>query len=274
MVAALSQAQLRRFKAKVWRYFRDHGRTLPWRAAQDPYAILVSEIMLQQTQVDRVIPKYEHFLRQFPTPQALAQASLHTVLQAWQGLGYNRRARLLQQAARQIDAQHGGAIPTDVVLLNQLPGIGPYTARAIATFAFNQPHVLIETNIRAVYIHEFFPRARQVPDQALLSLIEATLSQRRSREWYWALMDYGSFLKKKFFNPSRRSTHHARQAPFKDSDRAIRGAIIKTLITTPLLTQSKIYKAVPFALTRVQQNLEKLTAEKMISLANKKYRIA
>ena len=191
-------------------YYREHGRHhLPWRKTRDPYKILVSEMMLQQTQVDRVIPKYLAFVKKYPTARKLAQAPLSDVLVLWSGLGYNRRAKYLWEAAR------GGT-----------KGIGPYTKAAVAVFAENKPEVLIETNIRAVYIHHLFPNRAKVSDAELIPYITVPKGVE-PKVWYAALMDYGSYLKKMHPNPSRRSKHHTVQKKFKGSDREIRGAILR-----------------------------------------------
>ncbi len=186
--------------------------------------------MLQQTQAERVIPKYKNFLKKFPTAAVLAKASLSSVLKEWQGLGYNRRAKMLHAAAAEIISRHGGRFPNSYDELVRLPGVGPYTASAVRVFAFNKPEVLIETNVRSVFIHHFFPKKKKVTDAVLMPLIKKSLpAGRKAREWYSALMDYGSFLKRTEGNASRRSAHHTRQKPFKGSDREVRGAILRAL---------------------------------------------
>lgn len=165
--------------------------------------------MLQQTQVDRVIPKYDAFIKKYPTAKKLASAKLTDVLKLWSGLGYNRRARYLWESAQ------GGT-----------KGIGPYTRAAVAVFAHNRPEVLIETNVRTVYLHHLFPGRAEVSDSEILPFISIPKNVE-PRVWYAALMDYGSYLKQKYPNPSRRSKHHAKQKKFKGSDREIRGAILK-----------------------------------------------
>ncbi len=209
--------------------------------------------MLQQTQVERVIPKYKDFLKKFSTVEKLAKAKQSEVLKLWLGLGYNRRALYLKRTAETIVSKHKGKFPKTIVELEELPGVGPYTAGAIATFAYNQSHVFIETNIRSVFIHEFFshplpasPSGRgrgnaKVSDNQLLPLIEKTLDQKNPREWYGALMDYGSFLKKTNPNPSKRSKHHVTQSKFKGSARELRGRILKTVSEKPM-TESQILK--------------------------------
>ncbi|MBU6310575.1 A/G-specific adenine glycosylase [Patescibacteria group bacterium] len=209
----------------VLQYYRTHGRhELPWRKTVDPYQILVSEVMLQQTQVDRVVPKFSAFIERYPNADALAQAPLVDVLRLWQGLGYNRRAKYLWEASK----RWGG-------VLEELPGVGPYTANAVRVFAHNEPRVLIETNIRAVYLHHLFPRRDTVADAEIIPHIRVPRGVQ-PRVWYAALMDYGSHLKKSIPNPSRRSRHHARQKPFKGSDREIRGALVRAALTGSKVT--------------------------------------
>lgn len=213
----------------VLAHYREAGRhTLPWRKTRDPYRVMVSETMLQQTQVRRVIPYYRDFLRKFPSVRALAQAPLSEVLKAWSGLGYNRRAKMLHDAAKAVVAHHGGVMPRDREELEALPGVGVYTAGAVRAFALDAPEVLIETNIRTVLIHHFFPRGRSVSDRRLLPILEACIAAVESpREWYAALMDYGTHLKSLHPNPSRKSKHHVRQSRFEGSLRQVRGALLK-----------------------------------------------
>ncbi|NYT07836.1 MAG: A/G-specific adenine glycosylase [Methanomicrobiales archaeon] len=191
---------------------------------------MVSEIMLQQTQVERVGEKYASFLTRFPDIESLAGATAEDVLSAWQGLGYNRRALALKAAAGEIVERFDGVIPDDEQGLQSLPGIGPYTASAILVFAFNRPVVMIETNIRRVFIHCFFSDRTGVADREILPLVEATLVRENPREWYNALMDYGRHLGATIENPNRRSRHYSRQAPFEGSNRQLRGKILRLLI--------------------------------------------
>jgi A/G-specific adenine glycosylase len=217
------------FKKKVYSYYRSHRRDFPWRSTHDPYRILVSEIMLQQTQAPRVVQPFEKFVAQFPSVEVLAKSSSAKVIRAWQGLGYNRRALNLHRTAKVLQEQYGGVVPSDPEKLVALPGIGPATAAAIGAFAFNRPGVLIETNVRSVFIHFFFPKRKKVSDSELLPLIEKSVDQEQPREWYYALMDYGVMLKATSVNPSRRSRHHKKQSAFKGSDRQLRGAILRSL---------------------------------------------
>ncbi len=218
-----------RFVETVRAYYKQHGRDLPWRKTTDPYHILVSEIMLQQTQVDRVIPKYTTFIKQFPTLGSLAKAKPKKVLSLWQGLGYNSRALRLQQAARVILQKHASVFPDRYDDIMALPGVGPATAGDICAFAWNIPHPVIETNIRSVYIHHFFKNAEKVSDAELLPIITQTLDQKNPREWYWALFDYGAHLKKQVKNNTQ-SKHYSKQSRFAGSVRQKRGAIVRALL--------------------------------------------
>lgn len=236
---AKTSKQIQDFQKLIWDFYKAYGRNLAWRlpepdASFDPYKILVSEVMLQQTQVSRVTPKYQAFLAAFPTVKALAQADLAQVLRLWSGLGYNRRAKFLHETAKVIDGTYSGVVPNSPELLEALPGIGKNTAAAIYVYSFNQPEVFIETNIRTVFLHHFFKDQTQVSDSQLLPYIEAALDHRQPRQWYFALMDYGSFLKRNFPNPSSRSKHFTRQPAFAGSRRFVRGQIIKLLTQAPL----------------------------------------
>jgi A/G-specific adenine glycosylase len=227
-------AQISAFQQTVWDYYRAQGRRdLPWRQPEadgtlDPYKVLVSELMLQQTQVPRVIPKFEQFIRQFPSFESLAAAPLRAVLQAWSGLGYNRRAKFLWQTAREVVAVHNGQLPHTSAELITLPGIGPNTAGALLVYAFNQPVVFIETNIRTVFIHHFFAGQQDVHDRDIADLVARTLPDN-AREWYWALMDYGTYLKQTVGNLNVLSKHYTKQSAFHGSRRQIRGQVLKLL---------------------------------------------
>ncbi len=228
------------FKRTIWRHYRAHGRhDLAWRKTRDPYAILVSEVMLQQTQVSRVEGFYEKWLVRFPDFTTLAKARTADVLAAWQGLGYNRRALALKRLAEIVRQEHGGRLPKDRAALERLPGIGRGTSGSLMAFVFNSPEPFIETNIRRVFIHAFFPRARRgVTDAAIERYLERTLARERNpREWYWALMDYGASMPDletkgtaRGVNPNRKSAHYRKQAAFKGSDRELRGKILRCLV--------------------------------------------
>lgn len=231
------QFNIHTFQERVWEHWKENGRHhLPWRRTRDPYAILVSEIMLQQTQVDRVAPYFKRWMKKFPTVQRLAEASLAEVLKEWSGLGYNRRAKMIHECAKTIMERHGGRVPKDAVALRALPGIGPYTAGAVRVFAFNEVDTLLETNVRAVFLYHFFPRRSNVSDSTLVPLMEKAARGQEPSTWHAALMDYGSYLKRTHPNPSRRSAHHVRQSRFEGSSRQIRGRIIRTLLSGPAQT--------------------------------------
>lgn len=213
-------------------------RDLPWRRTRDPYAVLVSEVMLQQTQVSRVERYYADWLGAFPTIEALASAPLEAVLRAWQGLGYNRRAVALKRAAEQLVESGAPTLPADETALCALPGIGKATAAGVLAFAFGLPSVYLETNVRTVFLHELFADIDGVPDRALLPLLSAALEEAtrqgaEPREWYYALLDYGAHLKRILPNPSRRSAHHTRQSTFEGSRRQKRAFLLRSVMAAP-----------------------------------------
>jgi len=222
------------FQEMIWEYARLHNRRMPWRDNTDPYYILVSELMLQQTQVDRVIPKFHAFIAGFPSTKALASVPLSRVLGLWSGLGYNRRAKFLWQAAKKIEKDFNGVIPETYDELVSLPGVGPGTAGAIMAYAFNQPIVFIETNIRTVFFHHFFNDREKVTDKELRQKVEEMLDYENPREWYWALMDYGTSLKKQGLGRLDISAHYKKQSTLKGSMREMRGLIIKALHEEPM----------------------------------------
>jgi A/G-specific adenine glycosylase len=257
-------ARVRAFQKKIYTYYDTHGRDLPWRNTRDPYRILVSEIMLQQTQVDRVIDKYREFLSVFPDFRLLARGRLKKLLSVWQGLGYNRRALALQKLARKVVDDHHGKLPSDPELLIDLPGIGKYTAGAVMAFAFNKPIVFMDTNIRRVFIHEFFHDRENIHDNEIIPLVERTLDTISPRKWYNALMDYGTMLKKEQGNPNKRSAHYTRQGPFENSNRQVRGRILKVLVNDSPLSALQIVKKTGMDGERVKKNLVQLADEGFI----------
>lgn len=219
-----------RFQNDVLSHWREHGRhDLPWRKTTNPYRIMVSEVMLQQTQVPRVLEKYKEFLRAFPSVAALARSDLAPVLRVWSGLGYNRRGKYLHDTAKAIAANHGGRVPRMTADLRKLPGMGPYTTSAIRVFAWNLPDVLLETNIRAVYIHHFYQGRTSINDCELSAIAESAAAGQDPRVWHWALMDYGSEIKRLHKNPTRRSATYSMQSKFEGSLRQVRGSILRLL---------------------------------------------
>lgn len=267
----LTPAKIRSFREKVYGYYDTRGRDLPWRRRINPYRVLVSEIMLQQTQVERVIEKYREFLAAFPDFASLAEAPTAKLLTAWSGMGYNRRALSLQSLARLVMSEHSGRLPADHDKLLALPGIGKYTAGAVLAFAFNRPVVFMDTNIRRVYIHEFFRDRDNVHDDELIPLVEQTMDQNNPRKWYNALMDYGTVLKKEHANPNRRSAHYTRQGPFENSNRQVRGMILKVLVKESSLSAAVIVRRTAMDKERVKKNLALLEKEGFIKKKGQVY---
>ncbi len=264
-------------------YYTQHGRShLPWRKTRDPYKILVSEIMLQQTQVDRVLPKYTLFIKTFPTVAVLANALFPQVLGLWSGLGYNRRAKFLHEAAQVIVRDHKGKVPKDVTAMEALPGIGPYTARAVAAFAHNQPVVFIETNIRTVFTHFYFSlstlnydKSKKISDAEIFPLVAEALKSSRMepQEFYAALMDYGAYLKRAGVQINNRSKHYTKQSKFKGSTRQLRGEILRKLLKAPQ-SSHELQKVCESSLEVVERELSRLLKEGLILKRGVRYTIA
>ncbi len=264
------------FQETVQKYYLRHGRhDLPWRKLEsdgtiDPYRVLVSEFMLQQTQVPRVIPKFWQFMERFPDISTLAKVSLADVLRAWNGLGYNRRAKFLWQAAGMIVRDHAGIVPDNCDELTRLPGIGPNTAGAILAYAYDQPVVFIETNIRTVFIHHFFPKQQRVSDQQIVDQLAQTIPDS-PRFWFWALMDYGTYLKQQVGNLSARSKHYTKQSAFEGSKRQLRGQVLRLLLNGQLDRQ---VLAKSIGDTRLAAVLADLSRDGLIVQAGRYYRLA
>ena len=218
------------FCSEILTHYHTQGREFSWRSELSPYRVLVSEIMLQQTQTKRVEEKFTLFVDRFPDFRALAEAPFSEVLRYWKGLGYNRRAKYLHDIAATVVDEFDSALPDDPALLVRLPGIGNATAASICVFAFNQPHAFIETNIRTVFIHFFFPDRISVPDAEIMDLVELTIDRDHPRDWFYALMDYGVMLKKTVGNLSRKSSGYRKQSRFEGSDRQLRGRILDLLL--------------------------------------------
>ncbi len=245
-----TSTQLSTFRKKILAHYKSNRRSFPWREGLDAlterdrlYRIIVSEIMLQQTQAPRVVPKYESFLKKFPDFETLAKASKNEVLLEWQGLGYNRRGMYVKKIAEKIvTLASTDPLPRSAEVLVELPGIGPNTAGSILAFAYNITHPFIETNIRSVYIHFFFGHEdRKISDVEILPLVEKTLDRKNPREWYFALMDYGVMLKAAaksstrnaaggFTDPARKSKMYKKQSKFKGSNRELRASILRATL--------------------------------------------
>jgi A/G-specific adenine glycosylase len=264
--------EIAEFRKIIWDFYKKNKRDLPWRHTRDPYKILVSEVMLQQTQSYRVIAKYTSFIKKFPTVAILAKASVQAVLKEWQGLGYNRRALYLKKCAEQIVSEFQGKFPKDLELLCTLPGVGKATAGDILAFAWNKPAIVVETNIRSVFIHFFFQDKTTVSDKEIIPLIEKTLDQKNPREWYWALFDYGAELKKNLINPSRKSKHYTRQSIFVGSFRQKRGAILKLLLQKPG-TQKEIKEVLEYDSGEIAKILLALEKEGFIKKDKNRFQV-
>ena len=267
----LTSSDIRDFHDEVWEAYGKLHRDLPWRVAEAdgtfvPYKILVSEIMLQQTQVSRVVPKYQTFLQTFPTARILADSPLGEVLRQWSGLGYNRRAKYLCDSAKVI-AQTHSPLP-DKMFWQSLPGVGVNTAGAIMVYAYNQPEVFIETNIRTVFLHHFFEDAEHVTDKSISDYVAATLDKSNPREWYWALMDYGNFLKQQRLNHLQQSTQYRKQPPFAGSLRYLRGQVLRQLGSS-----DQTFESLELTLNddRLPTVLEALTREGLIKKTDTNY---
>ncbi len=256
----LSPAKIAAFRRRILGYYRRHGRKLPFRESTDPYCITVAEIMLQQTQVDRVVPKYAAWVARWPDWPSLARATSRQLLTMWSGLGYNRRALNLGRLARSVMHDYDGKLPDDPELLQSLPGIGPYTAHAILIFAFNRPLITIDTNVRRVLLHAF-DLSPSVSRRHLEQLAERLLPRRRSRDWHNALMDYAALAL-----PRRRPgiPSPGRQPRFEGSRRQIRGAIIRQLTRRRSVTVTAIADRLGRALVEVEAASAALAAEGMV----------
>lgn len=266
----LSLEKIKEFQNHIRSFYKKHGRDLAWRHTTNPYHVLVSEIMLQQTQVRRVERKYPEFIKRFPDFSSLSRAPFSIVLREWQGMGYNRRAMALHQIAVRVMNDYGGELPQDPEILITFPGIGKATANSISAFAWDRRVAFIETNIRRVFIHHFFPRKKKVSDDAILNYVEATLPRTRIREWYWALMDYGTHLAATVSNPNKKSAHYRVQAKFKGSNREMRGNILRILTKRKAIDVSEMKKTFGKD-SRIEIALKALTNEGFLKKTKERY---
>lgn len=269
-----SSSRIAEFKNIIYSYFEENGRSFPWRTDTRPWGVLVSEFMLQQTQTERVIPYWERWMQIWPTPESLDKVSLEDALKEWLGLGYNRRGRYVKDCARIITRRYGGKVPETPAELVTLPGIGSYTAGAIACFAYNYPGVFIETNIRASVLHFFFHERTGVKDREILPILEDALDRENPRRWYWALMDYGVALKKLTANPGRRSAHYTLQSPFEGSFRQIRGGLVRTLVSQGPASAGELLERTGFEPEDLYRALKILEKEAMVAESGGLYRIS
>jgi A/G-specific adenine glycosylase len=261
------------FRSLVKDYYAKNRRSMPWRDTITPYGVFLSEIMLQQTQVPRVMVKYAEFTERFKSFEELAKATPAEVLATWQGLGYNRRGLFLHKSAQMIMEEFGGELPRSVELVDSLPGIGQATAAAIVAYTFNIPTVFIETNIRRVFIHHFFEDKSDIDDKELLPIVEAALDKDNPRDWYYALMDYGTYLAKTVENPNRKSKHYSVQSKFEGSNRQVRGALLRFFVGGGSFNYDEILKGVEFAPERIDKALASMVKDCFLVEDKKKYRV-
>lgn len=266
------EANIATLKKNVWDYYKSHARDLPWRHTTYSYHIVVSEIMLQQTQVPRVIEKYNAFIKRFPAWNDLAEASFSDVLQYWSGLGYNRRAKYLHMIAQNVVTAYQGELPSDPSVLETFPGIGKNTAGSILVYAYNTPHVFIETNIRRIFIHHFFADESNVHDNDIAPLVEQTIDKDNPRVWYWALMDYGTYLATQVENPNRKSKHYTKQPKFEGSVRKVRGEILRKLLKQRTMNKEQIY-LLDDDKEKILLAIEGLVKDNLIQKVRNKYKL-
>lgn len=244
----MNKKDITNFQDIVWDFYKKNKRDLPWRPKRghivSPYQILVSEFMLQQTQVDRVVPKFLAFIERFSDMQSLEKASVKDVLRMWSGLGYNRRALYLKESVKLILSEYQTIIPKESSLLKTLPGVGAYMSKILPVFIYNKKETLIETNIRTVYLYHFFKNKESVSDKEIIKIIEDTLPNKYFCEWYYALMDYGSYLKKEKKIKNTQSASYIKQKPFKSSLRYVRGQILKRLLVKKI-KKEEVYDLFP-----------------------------
>ena len=252
------------FQKFVLGYFKKNSRDFPWRTTKDPYKILVSEVMLQQTQTERVVAKYAEFLKAFPTWRALSEATPADVVKVWMGLGYYRRAFNLHKAAQSVCHEYGGSPPETAEDLRKLPGVGPYTAAAVAAFAFGEPAPMIETNIRSVYLYTFYPQVCAVSDKELLLTVEETLYKQDPRTWFYALMDLGVELKKHTKGINQRSKHHVKQSKFEGSRRQVRAAVLRAIAEEESLRRADITRKLSYDAEKIEAAIAELQLEGLI----------
>jgi len=262
----------------------------PWRGSHDPYAVWVSEVMLQQTQAARVVPAYASFLRRFPTVRALAVAPRRDVVAQWGGLGYNRRAVRLSEAARAIVRDHGGRIPHDKDELLELPGVGPYTAAAVASMGFGEPVAVVDTNVRRVVSRVHLGvDGHEVPAKEVWALAEAWLDRDDPVTWNQALMDLGREVCRpeprcdvcplagvcRFRRDGAAATRGpSRQGPFEGSTRQVRGAIVNALRSHPWLTPARLASETGFPVDRIDAAVATLSVDGLVEVDGGRVRLA
>jgi A/G-specific adenine glycosylase len=263
----LSVSQIKQFHEKIFSWWNENRREFPWRETTNPYHIMVSEIMLQQTQTSRVVTKYKDFIKQFPTFEKLAKASKADVLSLWSGLGYNRRAIWLQEAAKEVlELKEFPKTPEELV---KLKGIGPYTARSILIFAFNLDLATVDTNIRRILIAEKFAN-EDTTEKQLFEIATKLVPSGKSRDWHNALMDYGSIIvtaRKTGISPT------SKQSIFKDSNREKRGQILKYLLEKKEASIDDLEAVLNLKREELEAILDKMVHEGLINKNMQIYRV-
>ena len=273
-----SRRRLGREALREW--YAPRRRAYPWRGSHDPYAVLVSEVMLQQTQAGRVVPAFRSFLRRFPTVRTLAAAARRDVVLEWGRLGYNRRAVRLSEAARAIVRDHGGRIPRDPATLRELPGVGPYTAAAVASLGFGEPVAAIDTNVRRVVARVHLGvDGHEAPARQVWALADAWLDRDDPITWNQALMDLGRVVCRptplcdacplarmcRFrLAGSVAARGHPRQGPFEGSTRQVRGAVVRALRSHPALTRTRLADETGFAPERIEAAVGTLATDGLV----------
>ncbi|NQT59483.1 MAG: hypothetical protein HQ557_10935 [Bacteroidetes bacterium] len=249
------------FREIILKYYQNYGRSFSWRETSDPYHILLSELMLQQTQTERAAPKYAAFIERWPDFRALSEAPFSEILILWKGLGYNRRAMALKQISLTAMQQYEGMLPKTYDELLKLPMIGPATASAVMAFSYNEPALYLETNIRRVLLHFFYQNEEKVHDRELYKVLDAVQVREDPKSWYYALMDYGVLLKKTVKNPNRRSAHYTKQPAFENSNRQIRGQILTVFTEKGLVSKKELYSFLKFSQKKIDNCLSALQKE-------------
>ena len=264
----LTVDQIRLFQQKIYDYYHKNRRDFAWRRDITEYKVFISEVMLQQTQTARVSVKFDQWIQKFPDFTSVAQASQHEILLTWQGLGYNRRGLNVARAAQKIVDDFNGSLPRTLDQLEDLPGIGPNTAGSISAFAFNLPVAFIETNIRTVFLYEFFQEKDLVHDKEILDLVKQTVNEQNPRDWYYALMDYGVYLKKELKINNKKSKQYARQSKFEGSRRQVRGAVIRILSLVKKISEEELVflvkEEIPENIHSVENVVQQLLDETLI----------
>ncbi len=273
-----SRRRLGREALRSW--YAPRRDAYPWRGSHDPYAVWVSEVMLQQTQASRVVPAFGSFLRRFPTVRALAAAARRDVVRAWGGLGYNRRAVRLSEAARVIVRDHGGRIPRDPAALRELPGVGPYTAAAVASLGFGDPVAVVDTNVRRVVARVHLGiDGHDAPAREVATLADAWLDRDDPVTWNQAVMDLG----REVCRPKPRcdvcplarvcrfrlagsiaGRGPKRQGPFEGSTRQVRGAVVRALRSHPSLTRTRLSAETGFTRERIDDAIGTLVTDGLV----------